>query len=287
MSTSVESQVKNPKSVISMLRQRAKFLRIHSLSLNNRTLHAGGALSTADIIATLFYHVLRLDPKKPQWEGRDIFINSRGHACEPIYVAMADLGFFPWDDLVSIEESGSHLHGLSATSTPGIEFSTGALGTGLSLAVGAALGQRLLKRSGRVVIVTGDGELQEGLFWEAAMAASHYKLEDLLVIVDRNGYQSNDRGTEKVMSLEPLHERFASFGFGVRRIDGHDIGQILDAIEGTPLIVGKPSVIIADTIKGKGVSFIESGHLHCGRFGRDFEMDLLNQALHELESKPV
>jgi transketolase len=270
-------------ALVSRLRAKAKFLRYEALKLNNRTLHAGAALSSADIIACLFYHVLRIDPKNPAWTERDIFINSRGHACEPLYVAMADLGFFPWKDLEQVEDFGSHLHGLTATTTPGIEFSTGALGTGLSLAVGAALAQRVQKRPGRVVIVTGDGELQEGLFWESAMAANHYRLDNLVVIVDRNGYQSNDRGTETVMRLEPLEARFAAFGFETRRVNGHDPDALLSALETLPLMTGHPSVIIADTVKGKGVSFLESGHIHCGRFGRDFDFSLLEKALKELE----
>ncbi len=190
--------------------------------------------------------MLRIDPKNPAWTERDIFINSRGHACEPLYVAMADLGFFPWKDLEQVEDFGSHLHGLTATTTPGIEFSTGALGTGLSLAVGAALAQRVQKRPGRVVIVTGDGELQKGLFWESAMAANHYRLDNLVVIVDRNGYQSNDRGTETVMRLEPLDARFAAFGFETRRVNGHAPEELLSALETLPLMTGHPSGIIAD-----------------------------------------
>lgn len=288
--TSSSNSAATPQSreqLIAQLRDKARFLRYEGLKLNNRTLHAGAALSSADIIACLFYHVLRIDPQNPVWSDRDIFINSRGHACEPLYVAMADRGFFPWADLARIEDFGCHLHGLSATTTPGIEFSTGALGTGLSLAVGAALAQRVQRRSGRVVIVTGDGEIQEGLFWEAVMAAHHFALDNLLVIVDRNWYQSNDRGTETVMRLEPLDERFRAFGFATSRVDGHDIGALLDALDGAPLGGGKPVVIIADTVKGKGVSFLESGHIHCGRFGRDFDLTLLDEALAELEPTAI
>lgn len=270
-------------ALVAQLEAKARYLRREGLRLNNRTLHAGAALSSAEIVACLFFHELRLDPARPDWPDRDIFINSRGHACEPVYVAMADRGFFPREDLLSIEDRGCHLHGLSAITTPGIEFSTGALGTGLSLAVGAALAQRAQRRPGRVVIVTGDGEIQEGLFWEAAMAASHYGLENLVVIVDRNGYQSNDRGTETVMALEPLDRRFEAFGFATRRIDGHDVRALLRTLAELPFTGGRPSVIVADTIKGKGVSFIESGHIHCGRFGRDFDLALLDRALAELE----
>jgi transketolase len=271
------------KSLIAELEHKARFLRVNALALNNRTLHAGGALSSADLFTALFYHVLRIDPKYPQWEDRDIFINSRGHACEPVYVAMGDLGFFPWEDLQNIEDFGSHLHGLTATTTPGIEVSMGSLGSGISIATGMALSLRAQNRPGRVFIVTGDGELQEGLSWEGALSAGKYGPENLVVIVDRNKYQSNDRGTETVQPLEPLDDKFKAFGFAVRRIDGHNMAQIVDALEAAPLEVGKPTCIIADTIKGKGVSFLESGHVHCGRFGRDYEPELLDKAIAEIQ----
>ena len=268
---------------ITQLQTKARFLRINSLALNNRTLHAGGALSSADILAVLFYDVLRLDPKNPLWPNRDIFINSRGHACEPLYVAMADLGFFPWQDLEQIEDFGCHLHGLSATTTPGIEVAMGSLGTGISIATGMALGLRTQQRPGRIFLLSGDGELQEGLSWEGALCAGKYGLDNLAVIVDRNKYQSTDRGTEMVMPLEPLADKFAAFGFAIRRIDGHDIGQILDACATLPVESGRPSCIIADTVKGKGVSFLESEHIHCGRFGRDYDPKILDLAIAELE----
>jgi len=270
-------------SLLAMLRDKARHLRHGALALNNRTLHAGAALSSADIIAVLFYHVLRLRPHEPDWPGRDIFVNSRGHACEPIYVAMADLGFFPREDLARVEEKGCHLHGLTATTTPGVEFSCGSLGQGLSLGVGAALGLRARGKANRVFVVSGDGECQEGSVWEAAMTAGKYKLDHLTLIVDRNGYQSNDRGTEEVMPLEPLDAKFAAFGFATRRIDGHDLAALVRTITAAPLEPGRPTAIIAETIKGKGVSFLESGHVHCGRFGRDYDMAMLEQALRELE----
>lgn len=274
-------------ALLADLKQKAQSLRVRGLLTNGRTLHAGACLSSADIIAVLFYHILQLDPKNPAWPDRDYFINSRGHGCEPIYVAMADRGFFPQEDLENLEEPGSHLHGLTATTTPGIEFSCGSLGQGLSLGVGAALAKRALRQKGRVFVVTGDGECQEGNIWEGAMAASHYNLDPLTVIVDRNGYQSNDRGTETVMTLEPLHERFASFGFAVRRVNGHSVEELLDALESVPFEPGKPSAVIADTIKGKGVSFFESGHVHCGRFGRDTDAELFVRALEELAKQEI
>ena len=271
--------------LIEYLRERAKFLRVKGLFTNNRTLHSGACLSSADIIASLFYYFLKLDPRKRNSPDRDVFINSRGHACEPIYVGLADLGYFPEEDLDHVEEGGCHLHGLTATTTPGIEFSCGSLGQGLSLAVGMALGKQAQGHAGKVCIVTGDGECQEGNLWEAAMAASHYKLDRLTVIVDRNGYQSNDRGTENIMSLEPLDERFAAFGFSVQRVDGHDMEKLVQALDRLPFAPGKPSAIIADTGKGHGVSLFENGNLqfgHCGRFGRDFPPALFPQALEEL-----
>lgn len=282
MRESSPSPTETREQLLARLTETARYLRWRGLALNNRTLHAGAALSSADIIAVLFYHALRLDPKNPAWEQRDIFINSRGHGCEPIYVAMADLGFFSETDLDRVEEAGCHLHGLTATTTPGIEFSCGSLGQGLSLGVGAALGKRACRLSGRVIVVTGDGECDEGSLWESAMTAAHYRLDTLTVIVDRNRYQSSDRGTENVKSLEPLHEKFRAFGFATRRIDGHDLAALVDTIDAAPFEPGRPSAIVADTVKGKGVSFLEQGHVHCGRFGRDSDPQLLAQALDEI-----
>ncbi|MCC7518971.1 MAG: hypothetical protein IT578_07285 [Verrucomicrobiae bacterium] len=274
--------MKRDRQLIEHLTERARYLRRRGLAINGRTLHAGAALSSADIIAVLFYHALRIDPQHPAWEDRDIFINSRGHGAEPIFVALADRGFFPKADLDQMEEAGCHLHGLTAATTPGIEFSCGSLGQGLSLGVGTALGKRARRLPGRVFVVAGDGECQEGSVWEAAMTASHYRLDTVTLIVDRNGYQSSDRDTETVMELEPLEDKFRAFGFAVRRINGHDIAALVDAMEALPFEPGKPSAIIADTIKGKGVSFFESGHVHCGRFGRDLSPELFERALREL-----
>jgi transketolase len=282
MMTTVEERSIARDAKIAELQRKARWMRHQSIAMNGRTLHAGAALSSADIVAVMFYHVLRVDPKRPDWPERDIYINSRGHACEPVYAAMADRGFFPVSDLQRVEEWGSHLHGLTATTTPGIEFSCGSLGQGLSLGVGTAVGLRTRGLPGRVFVVSGDGECQEGSVWEATMTAAKYKLDHLTLIVDRNGYQSNDRGTEIVMPIEPLDEKFRAFGFAVRRLDGHDIGALMDACEALPFEKGKPNAIIADTIKGKGVSFLESGHVHCGRFGRDYDRSMFEQALREL-----
>jgi transketolase len=284
MTNSTPDKCNERPQLIERLKRKAKYLRQRGLAINGRTLHAGAALSSADIIAVLFYHVLKIDPQNPNWHERDIFINSRGHACEPIFVALADLGFFPESDLNHAEEGGCHLHGLTATTTPGIEYSCGSLGQGLSLGVGTALAHRALKKPGRVFVVTGDGEWQEGSGWESAMCATHYKLENLTVIMDRNHFQSSDRGTENVMSLEPLHEKFRAFNWGVRRINGNSIEELVDATGVLPIEEGKPSIIIADTTKGKGVSFLEGEHNHCGRFGRDKDPALFAQALRELEA---
>lgn len=268
---------------VSLLREHAGYIRRRALAMNSRTLHCGAVLSSADIVSVLFHHVLRLRPEDPQWEDRDYFINSRGHCSEAVYVALAMRGFFPEEDLEQMEEPESHLHGLTATTTPGIEFSCGSLGQGLSLAVGSALGLRVRRRPGRVFILTGDGECQEGSVWEAAMSAAHYGLDHLVAIVDRNGYQADDRGTESVMRLEPLDDKFRAFGWSVRRTDGHDIRSLVQVLGAVPFEPGKPSVVIADTVKAKGVSFLSGEHNHCGRFGRDFDAALLEQALRELE----
>ena len=270
------------QELIERLEDKAKFLRWRSVEMNIRTAHPGGALSSADIFTVLYYHTLRVDPENPSWPDRDVLINSRGFACEPLYVALADLGFFPESDLAMAEEMGSHMHGMSATTTPGVEFSGGSLGHGLGFGVGVALGKRARGLDGRVMVLTGDGEIQEGANWEAAMAAGHYKLENFVWIVDRNRYQTSARGTEDTMSLEPLHTKMEAFGFAARRINGHDIGELVDTLEALPLESNRPSAVICDTVKGKGVSFFEENRTHAGRFGRNLDTALQDAAIKEV-----
>ena len=268
--------------LLTKLEEKGRFLRWRSIEMNIRTAHPGGALSSADIFAVLYYHVLDLDPKDPAWPHRDVLINSRGFACEPLYVALADIGFFPESDLDSAEEIGSHMHGMSSTTTPGVEFSGGSLGHGLGFGVGVALGKRAQSLRGRVIAFTGDGEIQEGANWEAAMAAGHYGLENFVWLVDRNRFQTSARGTEDTMSLEPLHTKMEAFGFAVRRIDGHDVGALVETFDALPFESDSPSAIICDTVKGKGVSFFEENRTHAGRFGRNLDFELQTAAIKEV-----
>lgn len=220
--------------------------------------HPGGSLSCADIIACLFFHHLRHNPANPKWEQRDRFILSKGHACPALYAALAEAGYFPRSVLATLRKPDSILQGHpDSTKTPGVEVPSGSLGQGLSAGVGMALASKLDGDSFRVYVLLGDGELQEGLVWEAAMAAAHYKLDNLTAIVDRNGLQI-DGPTEEVMCVEPLEQKWAAFGWNVIAIDGHNLEQIISALEQAGRTKGKPTVIIAHTIKGKGVSFMEN-----------------------------
>jgi transketolase len=203
---------------------------------------------------------MRVDPADPHWEGRDYFVLSKGHCVPGLDAALALRGFFPEAALTTHLQAESFLSGHAcAHLTPGIEVSTGSLGHGLSVGVGLALGVRMDRASNRVFVMLGDGELQEGANWEAAMAGAHHRLDKLVAIVDRNKYQTGP--TEQMMALEPLAEKWAAFGWGVRTIDGHDMGQIVEALDALPFTPGRPSAIIAETVKGQGVSFLETQHM--------------------------
>jgi len=237
--------------------------------------HTGGSLSMADILAALYFHTMRVDPADPKWEGRDYLILSKGHTVPALDAALALRGFFSEDALTTHLELDSIISGHAcARVTPGIDASTGSLGHGLSIGLGAALGVRMDGGANRVFVILGDGELQEGSNWEAAMAAAHHRADHLTAIVDRNRYQTGP--TEEMMALEPLEEKWHGFGWSVRRIDGHDMGLILDVLDALPFEPGRPSVIIADTIKGKGVSSIENDHM------AHFNAEQLRAALAEL-----
>jgi transketolase len=222
-----------------------------------KTGHVGGALSSAEILTSLYFKLMRVDPKNPSWTGRDRFVLSAGHKCLVLYAALAERGFFSKDILDTYGALDSKLPGHpNMHKLPGVETNTGALGHGLAIAGGMALGLRLDKSDSKVYVVMGDGELAEGSNWEAAAAASMHKLENLIVFVDRNRLQISGP-TVDVMSYEPLDERWKSFGWGVRTIDGHNIETIVKTVQEAPFEKGKPSVIIADTIKSKGLSFAE------------------------------
>jgi transketolase len=219
--------------------------------------HVGGALSSVEILAALYFNLLRVDPENPNWSQRDRFVLSAGHKCLVLYAALAERGFFDKSVLDTYGALDSKIPGHpNMHKLPGIETNTGALGHGLSIAGGMAIGLRLDKSPAKVYVLMGDGELAEGSNWEAASASSMHKLENLIVFVDRNKLQISGP-TIEVMSYEPLDERWRSFGWGVRIIDGHDLESIISTVKQVPFEKGKPSVIIADTLKSKGFSFAE------------------------------
>ena len=218
--------------------------------------HPGGSLSSTDIIACLYFDVLRHDPKNRNWPDRDRFHLSKGHCCPAVYAALALSGYFPQEELFTLRKLGSILQGHPDRHTPGIEVASGSLGQGLSVAIGMSLAARIDKKDYRVYCLMGDGEIQEGNIWEAAMAAAHFKLDNLCGIVDYNRFQIDGR-TDEIMNLEPLVNKWEAFGWHVIDIDGHSIPQILEAFNKAKTMKEKPTVIIAHTVKGKGVSFME------------------------------
>ena len=259
--------------------RRASLRMVHAAGLG----HPGGDLSCADILATLYFHVLRVDPAAPAKPDRDRFILSKGHASAALYATLAEAGFIAPDTLATFMKPLSALNGHpNRVKVPGVEANTGPLGHGLPIAVGAALGARLQRAGWRTFVLTGDGELQEGSNWEAAMAAGQFRLDNLTVIVDRNGLQQGAR-TEETMALEPLADRWRAFGFAVAEADGHDVGALIDRFERLPLEQGRPTCVIAHTRKGRGVSFIEDRVEWHHRIPTDAELD---EALAELREQP-
>jgi transketolase len=220
--------------------------------------HVGGALSSADLVTALYFSVLRVDPLRPDWPERDRFVLSKGHSCPVLYAALARRGFFPIEDLWTLRKLGSHLQGHpDMRKTPGVDATTGSLGQGISVAVGMALAAQHDAASYRVYALLGCGEMQEGQVWEAAMSAAHYRLEALTALVDYNGLQIDGRNSE-IMEIAPLADKWRAFGWHVLEIDGHDMHAILAALHQAKATLGRPTVIIARTIKGKGVSFMEN-----------------------------
>ena len=218
--------------------------------------HTGGSLSCIDILNVLYNDVLNVSPAAFADPARDRYIHSKGHSVEALYTVLADRGFFPDSQLRTLSRYRSHFVGHPTRKVNGIEHNTGALGHGLPVAAGLALAGARSRHRFRVFALLGDGELAEGSVWEAAMAAAHYRLDNLVVIVDRNGLQITG-GTEDVMGLEPLAQRFAAFGLEVRTCDGHDVGALRAAFDETPFAAGRPSLLLARTVKGRGVSFME------------------------------
>ncbi|MBA7513483.1 Apulose-4-phosphate transketolase subunit A [subsurface metagenome] len=240
------------------LEEKASIIRKHVMEMIYRAQsgHPGGSLSLADIMAVLYFHDLNYDVKNPKSLNRDRVVLSKGHAAPVLYAALAEAGFFSKDELWKLRKINSLLQGHPCIHIPGVDATTGSLGLGLSAACGMAIGAKLKKMNRvRIYAILGDGELGEGQIWEAAMAASHFKLDNLIAILDRNRYQ-NDGATEEILKLEPLHDKWESFGWNVINIDGHNINQIADAFSLARETKERPTMIIAKTVKGKGASYM-------------------------------
>lgn len=220
--------------------------------------HVGGDLSCADILAVLYFHILKVSPRRPDDPERDRFILSKGHCAGALYTTLSEAGFFPPEDLAGFMRSGSRLNGHpNRTETPGVETNTGPLGHGLPVAAGASIAAKMRGAAWRTFVLVGDGELQEGSNWEAAMAASHFGLDNLTVIVDRNGLQQGAE-TEATNTLEPLLDKWRAFGWSAAEVDGHDVAALSETLARAPFSPGRPSCVVARTVKGRGVSFMEN-----------------------------
>ena len=258
--TDVDAAIQAGPLSVKQMDTIARKLRRHIISMTGKagSGHPGGSLSAVEIVTALYFGLLRHNPKDPRWPDRDRFILSKGHAAPLLYAALAECGYFPVEELATLRQLDSRLQGhTDRTATPGVEMSAGALGQGLSFAVGVALAGRLNLQEYRVYVLLGDGECDEGQVWEAAMAAAHFKLANLVAIVDNNGQQI-DGWNRDVMNLDPFNEKWQAFGWHVIEVDGHDLAQLIGAFDQAKLIKGQPVVIIAHTVKGKGVSFMEN-----------------------------
>ncbi|QYK68205.1 transketolase [Paenibacillus sp. S02] len=275
---------------IQELKVKAAQIRMDLLTIIHRakTGHTGGSLSNTDILTALYYEIMNVDPANPKWDDRDRFIASKGHSVESLWCILADRGFFPKEELETYSQFGTRLIGHPNNKVPGIEMNTGALGHGLPISVGMALAAKRDDRPYRVFCLMGDGEQAEGSNWEAAMAGSHYKLDNLIGIIDRNRLQISG-ATEEVMGLEPLEEKWTAFGWNVVSINGNNMEALLKAFRSAPEVAGKPTLIMANTTKGKGVSFAENvpaWHHHVPN-DKEFELALteLKATIEELTQK--
>jgi transketolase len=263
------------------LQQIAKTIRrdIVSMVANANSGHPGGSLSSVEILVSLYYGIMQHDPKNPAWEDRDRFILSKGHAAPVLYSTLAESGYFPVSELMTLRKLDSRLQGHTERNRlPGVEMSAGSLGQGLSFAIGCALAGKLNNKSYRVYALLGDGECDEGQVWEAAMAATHFRADNLCAIVDKNGLQI-DGWTRDIMNTEPLADKWRAFGWNVIDTDGHDFEKLIDAFEHARSTKQQPTVIIARTVKGKGVSFMEN---NVDFHGKSPNAAQLEQALKEL-----
>ncbi|MBS6500527.1 MAG: transketolase [Clostridium sp.] len=267
----------NKENLISISKNVRK--NIIEMLCESKSGHPGGSLSCADILTYLYYEKMNIDVSNPKWEQRDRFVLSKGHAAPALYSVLAEKGFFPKEELKTLRKTGGLLQGHpDSKHVPGVDVSTGSLGQGISNAVGMALGLKAQNNNARVYAVLGDGELQEGLVWEASMAAAHYKLDNLVAIVDFNGLQIDGKN-EEVMGISPLDEKFRGFGFNVIECDGHDYEELDKAFKSAEETKGKPTVIIAKTVKGKGVSFMEN---QAGWHGQAPNKEQTEQAITEI-----
>lgn len=261
-------------------KEKAKQLRadIVKMTYLAKSGHPGGSLSSVEILMALYYNVARIDPKNPGWEERDRIVLSKGHACPALYAVLADLGYFPREDLWSLRQISSHLQGHpDMTKTPGVDVNTGSLGQGVAIAGGMALAAKYKKADYKIYTIIGDGESQEGLVWEAAMSAAHYKLDNLTVILDHNGLQIDGKN-EDVMNIGDMMAKYAAFGFECIKVDnGNDIEEVIKALN-VP-VSGKPKFICCETVKGKGISYMENNH---GWHGKAPGQDDYEQAMREL-----
>ena len=266
------------------LQQIARNIRVHIIEMleKSQSGHPGGSLSAVEILTALYFKEMRIDTANPRWEDRDRFVLSKGHGTPVIYGTLAERGFFPKAELDSFRKIDSMLQGHpDMKGIPGVDMTTGSLGQGLSAANGMALAGKLDNKDYRVYALIGDGECQEGLIWEAAMLAAHYKLDNLTVFLDHNGLQIDGKN-EDIMNIEPIDEKFKSFGWHVLMIDGHSFDEIFAALEKAKGTKGKPTIIIAKTFKGKGVSFMEN---QVGWHGKAPSTEEANKAIAELGGK--
>ncbi len=265
-----------------MLKEQAQQIRRDIVTMVGaaKSGHPGGSLSAVEILTYLYFEEMNVKPEDPKWGDRDRFVLSKGHAAPVLYATLAHKGFFPVEELGTLRKLGTHLQGHpDMKKVPGVDMSTGSLGTGISAAVGMALACQMDKKDNYVYTVLGDGEIQEGQVWEAAMAAAHYKLDNLIAFVDNNGLQI-DGNIDDVMSPNPIDSKFAAFGWQVQVIDGHDFGQIADAIAAAKAAKGQPSMIVAKTVKGKGVSYMEN---QAGWHGSAPNAEQVAQAMEDLK----
>jgi transketolase len=268
--------------------QAQEILRLRDTARNTRKLilealaeagsgHPGGSLSAVELLVTLYFRVMHYDPKNPEWEDRDRFFLSKGHAAPLLYAMLAQAGYFDPAELMTLRKLGSRLQGHPSMGIPGVEAPAGSEGIGLSLGVGTALAAKLDKKSYRTYVLMGDGEQQEGQVWEAAMAASKYRLDNLTAMIDRNGIQQ-DGLTEQIMPLEPLAAKWRAFNWNVIEVDGYDFSQLFDGFDLAASTRNRPTVIIAHTVKGKGISFMEwSPHYHGTAPAKDKLSDVLSE----------